>query len=483
MAEEEKKTSNKNKNKDMNKNKDVKKKKNNKKVQKNVEKNKQNKKENNNNNKEKEPKKVKEEVKKAVETAEEVEVVTEVKEKNDEFEVKQTITTKKQNTGLKVLAAIILLIIVCLAGLYIKYVVIDKNTIGEVTKALMNTLSPKEKLYEALENTYKEKNIEQTFEVKITEFDSSILGANFVKLLGKNEVEETIKGLVLKGTAKKVDNKTALDAKLNYNEKSIIDAEVYQELGKEGIAKFFGDEDLAVKLPKGVEVDYKKIEEYMDIVKELKKTYDSKYSDIIKYIDENIVKIEEKDGKITIKTSLEQLKSSLKGLFLKIKEKPEFIIDTYKALDKIIDKLKESGDYAHIGLTKDAIETYSENIKTVLQNTTTEGIKKDVDEIIEDLKKLDEIRTDAKIELEFTLKDKKVNKLTTKVDVDNKLKVETNTELKYGNTKIEELKYNEEAISDSQSTLQNITTKITMQLLSLPLAQKIMRNVQGGLGQ
>ena len=467
MAEEEKKTSNKNKNKDMNNNKDVKKKKNNKKVQKNVEKNKQNKKENNNNNKEKEPKKVKEEVKKAVETTEEVEVVTEVKEKNDEFEVKQTITTKKQNTGLKVLAAI----------------VIDKNTIGEVTKALMNTLSPKEKLYEALENTYKEKNIEQTFEVKITEFDSSILGANFVKLLGKNEVEETIKGLVLKGTAKKVDNKTALDAKLNYNEKSIIDAEVYQELGKEGIAKFFGDEDLAVKLPKGVEVDYKKIEEYMDIVKELKKTYDSKYSDIIKYIDENIVKIEEKDGKITIKTSLEQLKSSLKGLFLKIKEKPEFIIDTYKALDKIIDKLKESGDYAHIGLTKDAIETYSENIKTILQNTTTEGIKKDVDEIIEDLKKLDEIRTDAKIELEFTLKDKKISKMTTKVDVDNKLKVETNTELKYGNTKIEELKYNEEAISDSQSTLQNITTKITMQLLSLPLAQKIMKNVQGGLGQ
>ena len=73
--------------------------------------------------------------------------------------------------------------------------------------------------------------------------------------------------------------------------------------------------------------------------------------------------------------------------------------------------------------------------------------------------------------------------MTTKVDVDNKLKVETNTELKYGNTKIEELKYNEEAISNSQSTLQNITTKITMQLLSLPLAQKIMRNVQGGLGQ
>ena len=221
----------------------------------------------------------------------------------------------------------------------------------------------------------------------------------------------------------------------------------------------------------------------MDIVKELKKTYDSKYSDIIKYIDENIVKIEEKDGKITIKTSLEQLKSSLKGLFLKIKEKPEFIIDTYKVLDKIIDKLKESGDYAYIGLTKDAIETYSENIKTILQNTTTEGIKKDVDEIIVDLKKLDEIRTDAKIELEFSLKDKKISKMTTKVDVDNKLKVETNTELKYGNTKIEELKYNEEAISDSQSTLQNITTKITMQLLSLPLAQKIMRNVQGGLGQ
>ena len=478
MAEEEKKVSEKNKNKDMNKNKEEKKKNNTKKVQKNVEKNKTNKKEKVQG---KEPKKVKDEVKVNIEKEEKA--VIDNNAKKDEFEVKQTITAKKQNTGLKILGILVLLVIVCLAGLYIKYVVIDKNTIGEVTRALMNTLSPKEKLYEALENTYKEKNIEQTFEVKITEFDSSILGANFVKLLGKNEVEETIKGLVLKGTAKKADNKTALDAKLNYNEKSIIDAEVYQELGKEGIAKFFGDEDLAVKLPKGVEVDYKKIEEYMDIVKELKKTYDSKYSDIIKYIDENIVKIEEKDGKITIKSSLEQLKSSLKGLFLKIKEKPEFIIDTYKALDKIIDKLKESGDYAYIGLTKDAIETYSENIKTILQNTTTEGIKKDVDEIIEDLKKLDEIRKDAKIELEFSLKDKKISKMTTKVDVDNKLKVETNTELKYGNTKIEELKYNEEAISDSQSTLQNITTKITMQLLSLPLAQKIMRNVQGGLGQ
>ena len=480
MAEEEKKTSNKNKNKDMNNNKDVKKKKNNKKVQKNVEKNKQNKKENNNNNKEKESKKVKEEVEKAVETTEEVEVVTEVKEKNDEFEVKQTITTKKQNTGLKVLAAIILLIIVCLAGLYIKYVVIDKNTIGEVTKALMNTLSPKEKLYEALENTYKEKNIEQTFEVKITEFDSSILGVNFVKLLGKNEVEETIKGLVLKGTAKKVDKKTALDAKLNYNEKSIIDAEVYQELGKEGIAKFFGDEDLAVKLPKGVEVDYKKIEEYMDIVKELKKTYDSKYSDIIKYIDENIFKIEEKDGVITLKTSFEQIRSSLKGLLLKIKENPEFITDTYNALDRIVAKLKETGDYVHLGLTEKAIESYAESIKEIIKSTTPEGIKKDIDEVIEELKGLDNIKHDVQVELEFTLKDSKISKVLTKVEVDKSLKVETTSEFKYGNVKVEKFQYNEEALSDEETTYKNVTTKATMQLFSLPIAQRLIQSFQGG---
>ena len=50
----------------------------------------------------------------------------------------------------------------------------------------------------------------------------------------------------------------------------------------------------------------------MNILRDLKKTYDSKYSDIIKYIDENIIKIEEKDGKIIVRTSFEQIKSSLK---------------------------------------------------------------------------------------------------------------------------------------------------------------------------
>ena len=318
MAEEEKKVSEKNKNKDMNKNKEEKKKNNTKKVQKNVEKNKTNKKEKVQG---KEPKKVKDEVKVNIEKEEKA--VIDNNAKKDEFEVKQTITAKKQNTGLKILGILVLLVIVCLAGLYIKYVVIDKNTIGEVTRALMNTLSPKEKLYEALENTYKEKNIEQTFNAKITEFDSKVLGKNLVNVFGQKELEETIKGLELKGTAKRENSKTSMSAKLNYNEKSLIDAEIYQEIGKEGIAKFFGDEDLAVKLPKGVEVDTSKVEEYMNILRDLKKTYDSKYSDIIKYIDENIIKIEEKDGKIIVRTSFEQIKSSLKGLLLKIKEKQE----------------------------------------------------------------------------------------------------------------------------------------------------------------
>ena len=348
MAEEEKKVSEKNKNKDMNKNKEEKKKNNTKKVQKNVEKNKTNKKEK---VQAKEPKKVKDEVKANIEKEEKS--VIDNNTKKDEFEVKQTITAKKQNTGLKILGILVLLVIVCLAGLYIKYVVIDKNTIGEVTRALMNTLSPKEKLYEALENTYKEKNIEQTFNAKITEFDSKVLGKNLVNVFGQKELEETIKGLELKGTAKRENSKTSMSAKLNYNEKSLIDAEIYQEIGKEGIAKFFGDEDLAVKLPKGVEVDTSKVEEYMNILRDLKKTYDSKYSDIIKYIDENIIKIEEKDGKIIVRTSFEQIKSSLKGLLLKIKEKPEFVIDTYKALEKIANKLEETGDYAYLGLTKD----------------------------------------------------------------------------------------------------------------------------------
>ena len=452
MAEEEKKVSEKNKNKDMNKNKEEKKKNNIKKVQKNVEKNKTNKKEKVQG---KEPKKVKDEVKANIEKEEKA--VIDNNAKKDEFEVKQTITAKKQNTGLKILGILVLLVIVCLAGLYIKYVVIDKNTIGEVTRALMNTLSPKEKLYEALENTYKEKNIEQTFNVKITEFDSKVLGKNLVNVFGQKELEETIKGLELKGTAKRENSKTSMSAKLNYNEKSLIDAEIYQEIGKEGIAKFFGDEDLAVKLPKGVEVDTSKVEEYMNILRDLKKTYDSKYSDIIKYIDENIIKIEEKDGKIIVKTSFEQIKSSLKGLLLKIKEKPEFVIDTYKALEKIANKLEETGDYAYLGLTKDAIKTYVESIKSILQTTTTEGIKKDVDELVEDIKKLDNVNYNTK--------------------------VETNSELKYGNAKVESLKYNEGAISDQESTIKNITTKATMQLLSLPLAKKLMRNVQSGLGQ
>ena len=476
MAEEEKKTSNKNNNK--NNNNDLKKKKNNnnKKNQKNIEKTTEVK----NETAKKDKKDMKaEEVKEAKKT-EEVEVVEEKEANNDEFEIKQTITTKKANTGLKIVAAIILLAIVCLAGLYIKFVVIDKNTIGEVTRALMNTLSPKEKLYEAIENSHKEKNIEQTFSAKITKFDSNLLGENLVNLLGKKELEETIKGLELKATAKKDDKLVSLDGKLDYNEKSIISAELYQEIGKEGVARFFGDGDLVVKLPKGTEIDSKKIEEYMIIVKELKKTYDSKYSDIIKYIDENIFKIEEKDGVITLKTSFEQIRSSLEGLLLKIKENPEFITDTYNALDRIVAKLKETGDYVHLGLTEKAIESYAESIKEIIKSTTPEGIKKDIDEVIEELKGLDNIKHDVQVELEFTLKDSKISKVLTKVEVDKSLKVETTSEFKYGNVKVEKFQYNEEALSDEETTYKNVTTKATMQVFSLPIAQKLIQSFQGG---
>ena len=475
MAEEEKKTSNKNNNKDVKKKKNN----NNKKNQKNVEKTTEVK--NETAKKDKNNMKA-EEVKEAKKT-EEVEVVEVIEEKetnNDEFEIKQTITTKKANTGLKIVAAIILLAIVCLAGLYIKFVVIDKNTIGEVTRALMNTLSPKEKLYEAIENSHKEKNIEQTFSAKITKFDSNLLGENLVNLLGKKELEETIKGLELKATAKKDDKLLSLDGKLDYNEKSIISAELYQEIGKEGVARFFGDGDLVVKLPKGTEIDSKKIEEYMIIVKELKKTYDSKYSDIIKYIDENIFKIEEKDGVITLKTSFEQIRSSLKGLLLKIKENPEFITDTYNALDRIVAKLKETGDYVHLGLTEKAIESYAESIKEIIKSTTPEGIKKDIDEVIEELKELDNIKHDVQVELEFTLKDSKISKVLTKVEVDKSLKVETTSEFKYGNVKVEKFQYNEEALSDEETTYKNVTTKATMQIFSLPIAQKLIQSFQGG---
>ncbi len=479
MAEEEKKTSNKNINKkNNNNNKDVKKKKNNnnKKDQKNLEKTTENKKEN---TKKDEKVKKAEEIEKATEVKE-VETSNELEDKKDEFEVKQTITAKKGNTGLKILAAIILLAIVCLAGLYIKFVVIDKNTIGEVTRALMNTLTPKEKLYEAIENSHKEKNLEQTFSAKITKFDTKLLGEDLVKVLGKKELEETVKGLELKGTVKKDENTVGVNGKLNYNEKSIISAELYQEIGKEGIARFFEDEDLAVKLPKSAEIDSKKIEEYMVIVKELKKTYDSKYSDIIKYIDENIIKIEEKDGVITIKTSFDQIKSSLKGLLLKIKENPEFITDTYNALDRIIVKLKESGDYVHLGLTEKAIASYAENIKEIIKSTTPEGIKKDIDELIEDLKELDKIKYEVSVELAITLKDSKISKVVTKVEIDKSLEIETTSEFTYGNAKIEKIKYNEEALSNEDSTYKNVTTKATMQLLSLPVAQKLIQSFQGG---
>ena len=101
----------------------------------------------------------------------------------------------------------------------------------------------------------------------------------------------------------------------------------------------------------------------------------------------------------------------------------------------------------------------------------------------EDIKKLDNVNYNTKVEIEFTLKDKKISKVETKVEANNFLKVETNLELKYGNAKVESLKYNEGAISDQESTIKNITTKATMQLLSLPLAKKLMRNVQSGLGQ
>jgi len=51
-------------------------------------------------------------------------------------------------------------------------------------------IEKEKKLYEALENTYKEKNIEQTFNVKITEFDSKVLGKNLVNVFGQKELEE-----------------------------------------------------------------------------------------------------------------------------------------------------------------------------------------------------------------------------------------------------------------------------------------------------
>ena len=103
--------------------------------------------------------------------------------------------------------------------------------------------------------------------------------------------------------------------------------------------------------------------------------------------------------------------------------------------------------------------------------------------MIEYIKKLDNVNYNTKVEIEFTLKDKKISKVETKVEANNFLKVETSSELKYGNAKVESLKYNEGAISDQESTIKNITTKATMQLLSLPLAKKLMRNVQSGLGQ
>ena len=103
--------------------------------------------------------------------------------------------------------------------------------------------------------------------------------------------------------------------------------------------------------------------------------------------------------------------------------------------------------------------------------------------LVEDIKKLDNVNYNTKVEIEFTLKDKKISKVETRVEANNFLKVETSSELKYGNAKVESLKYNEGAISDQESTIKNITTKATMQLLSLPLAQKLMRNVQSGLGQ
>ena len=441
------------------------------------------KKKNNNNSQKGNSKKVKNTNKKEkVKPEKEEKEVIEVEEtptKKDEFEIKQTITKKKENTGLKILGIIVLLAIVCLAGLYIKFVVIDKNTIGEVTKALMQTSSPQEKLFEALKNTQNEKNVEENIRLKVTEFNSKDILGNVAALLGEKELTDTIKGLEFSANVKKVNGITNVLSKLNYKEKSIIDAEIYQEEGKEGVAKFFNDEDLAIKLPKGTAIDTKKMAEYIEIVKELNKTYDSKYSEIIKYITENIIKIEEKNDNIIVRFNLENLKDGLQGLMEKIKDKPEFVIDTYKAVDKLLEKLEKSGDYKLLNLKEQDLRTTREQIKEILENITPEGIKEDAKEVIKDLEELEKLGLKGNVELKFTLKDKKISKLETKIQIDKMVKIETVAEFKYGNTKIEKIKYNEEALKKEDETLRNVTTKMTMQILSLPVAQRLMQSVQG----
>lgn len=420
----------------------------------------------------------KEKVKPEKEEKEVIEV-EETPTKKDEFEIKQTITKKKENTGLKILGIIVLLAIVCLAGLYIKFVVIDKNTIGEVTKALMQTSSPQEKLFEALKNTQNEKNVEENIRLKVTEFNSKDILGNVAALLGEKELTDTIKGLEFSANVKKSNGITNVLSKLNYKEKSIIDAEIYQEEGKEGVAKFFNDEDLAIKLPKGTAIDTKKMAEYIEIVKELNKTYDSKYSEIIKYITENIIKIEEKNDNIIVRFNLENLKDGLQGLMEKIKDKPEFVIDTYKAVDKLLEKLEKSGDYKLLNIKEQDLTTIREQIKEILENITPEGIKEDAKEVIKDLEELEKLGLKGNVELKFTLKDKKISKLETKIQIDKMVKIETVAEFKYGNTKIEKIKYNEEALKKEDETLRNVTTKMTMQILSLPVAQRLMQSVQG----
>ena len=420
----------------------------------------------------------KEKVKPEKEEKEVIEV-EETPTKKDEFEIKQTITKKKENTGLKILGIIVLLAIVCLAGLYIKFVVIDKNTIGEVTKALMQTSSPQEKLFEALKNTQNEKNVEENIRLKVTEFNSKDILGNVAALLGEKELTDTIKGLEFSANVKKSNGITNVLSKLNYKEKSIIDAEIYQEEGKEGVAKFFNDEDLAIKLPKGIAIDTKKMAEYIEIVKELNKTYDSKYSEIIKYITENIIKIEEKNDNIIVRFNLENLKDGLQGLMEKIKDKPEFVIDTYKAVDKLLEKLEKSGDYKLLNIKEQDLTTIREQIKEILENITPEGIKEDAKEVIKDLEELEKLGLKGNVELKFTLKDKKISKLETKIQIDKMVKIETVAEFKYGNTKIEKIKYNEEALKKEDETLRNVTTKMTMQILSLPVAQRLMQSVQG----
>lgn len=441
------------------------------------------KKKNNNNSQKGNSKKVKNTNKKEkVKPEKEEKEVIEVEEtptKKDEFEIKQTITKKKENTGLKILGIIVLLAIVCLAGLYIKFVVIDKNTIGEVTKALMQTSSPQEKLFEALKNTQNEKNVEENIKLKVTEFNSKDILGNVAALLGEKELTDTIKGLEFSANVKKVNGITNVLSKLNYKEKSIIDAEIYQEEGKEGVAKFFNDEDLAIKLPKGTAIDTKKMAEYIEIVKELNKTYDSKYSEIIKYITENIIKIEEKNDNIIVRFNLENLKDGLQGLMEKIKDKPEFVIDTYKAVDKLLEKLEKSGDYKLLNIKEQDLTTIREQIKEILENITPEGIKEDAKEVIKDLEELEKLGLKGNVELKFTLKDKKISKLETKIQIDKMVKIETVAEFKYGNTKIEKIKYNEEALKKEDETLRNVTTKMTMQILSLPVAQRLMQSVQG----